>query len=115
MTRASHAAIRETLAACGPLTSRELMSFFPDSTQQDIAGLLGSMRKRVAVKQVYVHSWTREADHARDYIRAVYALGNLPDARKPKPMTNAERCRRHKARRAIPKVPNSVFALGAFV
>jgi hypothetical protein len=115
MTRASHAAIRETLAACGPLTSRELMSFFPASSQQDIAGLLGSMRKRVAVRQVYIHSWTREADHARDYIRAVYALGDLPDARKPKPMSNAERCRRHKARKALPRVPNSVFNLAAFL
>lgn len=115
MTRASHAAIRETLAACGPLTSRELMLFFPDSTQQDIAGMLASMRRRVAKPQIHIHSWVREADHARDYIRAVYALGDLPDARKPKPMTNAERCRRHKARRALPRVPNSVFNLAAFL
>lgn len=110
--KASMPAIRETLGACGPLTSREILQFFPASSQQDVAGALGAMR-RLATKQVYIHSWVRESDFGKDYLRAVYALGDKPDARKPRKLTNAERCRRWKAKRAIPKVANSVFTWAA--
>lgn len=114
MTRVSHAGIREALAACGPLTGRELCAFFPGSTQQDVSAMVSSLR-RLATPQVHIHSWVREADYSRDYIRAVYALGAGRDAPKPKPMSNAERCKRHKARKALPRVANSVFNLAAFL
>lgn len=106
--KASHATIRETLEACGPLTSREIHQFFPASSQQDVSAMISTMR-HLATQQVYIHSWVRENDYGKDYLRAVYALGAKPDARKPRKLTNAERCRRHKQRRAIPKAANSVF------
>ena len=115
MTRVSHAGIREALAACGPLTGRELGAFFQESSQQDVSAMISSMR-RLAKKQVYVFRYERHAtDSTRDYLRAVYALGDKPDARKPRPMSNAERCKRHKVRKALPRVPNSVFALAAYL
>lgn len=111
--RATSVAIRETLAVCGPLTSRELHAFFPGSTQQEVASLTSTMVRKLAKKRVYIHSWVRENDYGRDYLRAVYALGDLPDARKPRRLTNAEKCRRWKAKNAIPKAPNSVFSWAA--
>lgn len=107
--RATSHAIRETLAVCGPLTSRELHEFFPGSSQQEVASLTSAMVRKLAKKRVYIHSWVRDSDYGRDYLRAVYALGDLPDARKPRKLSNAERCRRWKAKNAIPKHASSVF------
>lgn len=107
--RATLQAIRETLEVCGPLTSREVQAFFPDNTQQEVASLISSMVRRRAAKQVYIYAYVRENDYGRDYLRAVYALGDKPDARKPRKLTNAERCRRWKAKNAIPKAASSVF------
>ena len=110
--KVSHPGVRQTLAACGPLTSREIAAFFPSSSHADVSAMISSMR-RLATKQVYIHAWVRENDYGRDYLRAVYALGNERDAPKPRAMTNAERCRRHKARRALPRAANSVFTWAA--
>lgn len=107
--KATSSAIRETLAACGPLTSREIHQFYPETTQQQLVSYISTMRIRLATKRVYIHSWVRENDFGRDYLRPVYALGDKPDARKPRNLTNAEKCRRWRAKRAIPKIANSVF------
>lgn len=112
--KVTHAGVRETLATVGPLTSREVAAFFPGSRHQDAAAVISSMR-RLATKQVYVHSWVRENDAGRDYLRAVYALGDQRDAPKPRKLSNAERCRRWKAKWAVPRHASSVFAwAGAF-
>lgn len=106
----SFANIRGVLECCGPLTMREVASFFPDVDYRRISCFLTAMRLTVVTKQVYIQSWTMEGI-GRRYPRPVYALGNKPDARKPKPMNNAERQRRARAKLKPPVgVVNSVFA-----
>lgn len=59
-------------------------------------------------KRIYVVRWVHDDDTAaRNYPRAVYALGNLPDAKKPKPKPAKENSRRwrEKERNQV----NSVF------
>jgi hypothetical protein len=107
----SHENVRSVLHECGPLTSREIARFFPDERHQSVAAVVSALR-RAAKKQVYIHAWSREnVETTRDYLRAVYALGDKADARKPAPMSNAERCSRWKARTTRPTCPTSVWDL----
>lgn len=111
--KATHQSVRETLAACGPLTSHDVASFFPESTHQAVAGILSRMR-RLAVRQAYVQTWTRERQKSKEYLRPVYALGDSPDAKKPAKLTNAQCCRRWKAKQALGRgVVSSVWQLGS--
>jgi len=90
----SFANIRGVLRICGPLTMREVASFFPGVDYRRVSCFLTAMRLTVVHKQVYIQSWTME--------------------RKPPPMNNAERQRRARARLKPPvAVPNSVWQLGA--
>ena len=106
----SFANIRGVLECCGPLTMREAASFFPDVDYRRISCFLTAMRLTVVHKQVYIQSWTMDGI-GRRYPRPVYALGNKPDARKPKHITASERGRKYRARmKPPPSAPNSVFA-----
>lgn len=109
--KVSHASMRELLATVGPLTTAEAAAFFPGSSAQNVAAVLSTMRTG-AHKQVYIAEWTRDNGHGKEYLRAVYALGDKPDARKPRRISNAESCKRWKAKRAIPKVANSIWNWG---
>jgi hypothetical protein len=105
----THEAVRDVLRTVGPMTSRELTSFFPGVPQRHVAAALSTMRT-LAVQQVRICAWVREADYQRCYLRAVYELGTGRDAPKPPPLTNIERVRRYKAKRAIGRgVPASVW------
>ena len=92
----------------GPMTAREL------------ALKLGMSRAHMSVKisrareygLIYIKAWRREASHGmlRQYLRAVYAVGNRRDAPKPPALTKVESNTLHRARkRAL--IPTSVFAL----
>lgn len=78
------------------------------------------MTVQVKVKrmsQSAVHSWEPVPHVNNDRWVAVYALGDKPDARRPRRLTNAERCRAWKARVGLAPghrpPPNSVWQLGA--
>ena len=101
--------IRDILHHCGPLTMRDIAAFFPGYPYRVTSSFLAAMRLTVVTKQVYIYSWTREGI-GRRYPRPVYALGNKPDAGKPKPIAHSKRAKEYRARRAIQKnVANSVF------
>tara|TARA_R110000868_G_scaffold353573_2_gene614787 strand:- start:791 stop:1156 length:366 start_codon:yes stop_codon:yes gene_type:complete len=108
----SFAGIREILHHCGPLTMRDVAEFFPGVDYHRVSTTLSAMRNTVVNRQVYIKSWTMEGS-GRRYPRPVYALGNQPDARKPKPPCNAKRQREWRQRRKSPKAVNSVFAWAA--
>ena len=110
--KATSQGVRELLGHVGPLTTLEISAFFPDTRYQDVAAILSNMRKRLVTKRVYICEWTRDIGQGKSYLRPVYALGSRPDARKPRPVTNAEKCQRWRKKQRIPKV-NSVWALGA--
>ena len=79
-------------------------------TRAEICAALGQPKDKVAAvvsrmnrpntrgaKRIYIARYTRH-DDANDgiYLRAVYALGDLPDAKRPKPLTRKEIVRRHR-------------------
>lgn len=107
----SYENVRSVLLHSGPMTMREVASFFPEVPYNAVASIITALRTKVVTKQVYIREWTREGI-GRRYLRAVYDLGNKPDARKPPPIPNAQWLRESRARRRIPKVANSVFAWG---
>jgi hypothetical protein len=106
----SYSAVREVLQTCGPLTMREVAAYFPDVPYQNVGSVLSAMRRKVAAKQIYIHSWTREGI-GRTYLRAVYALGKKKDAPKPPLITESERCNKYRQRMKVtkPDAARSVF------
>lgn len=107
----THANVRDLLADVGPLTSREVAEFFPESTHWNVSSALSALR-RARNKQVYIKTWRRNLEGNREHLRPVYALGDKLDTRQPKALTNAEKCRRWKAKQRVPKV-NSVWTWAA--
>lgn len=104
--------IRSVLRECGPMTTGELSKFFPDDPYQNVGAAISAMRIRVAKRQVYIYSWTREG-MGRKYLRPVYALGNKRDATKPPVISDKERSKARRAKCKIPQVAvNSVFTWG---
>ena len=110
--KATSQGVRDLLGHVGPLTTAEVAQFFPDTRYQDVAAILSNMRKRLVTKRVYICQWTRDIGQGKSYLRPVYALGSRPDARKPPPVSNAEKCKRWKAKQRIP-VCNSVWTWAA--
>ena len=104
----SFANIRGVLEISGPMTMREVAQFFPDYPYRNISSAITSMRG-FAKPVIYIEAWTMEGV-GRRYPRAIYALGDQPDARKPRKVSNAVRCREYRARRRVPDVANSVFS-----
>lgn len=104
--------VRSVLEQCGPMTMREVAKFFPDVPYQNVGSVISAMRRRVAQRQVYIHSWTREGI-GRKYLRAVYALGDKKDAKKPPVISDKERSTAWRKRQKVPHVAvNSVFNWG---
>lgn len=104
----ARAIIRETLASVGPMTASELARLlgWPPNYA---SSYLWKMRN-AATPQVHISAWTREDGIGKTYLRAVYALGDMPEARKPRRWGQAERMRRSRARRALPRhIATSVF------
>ena len=62
-----------------------------------IKGYIGSLRQR-RPGVLYIHGYRRDEDGGRLYPRALWALGNLPDAKRPKPLPRKEYNRRGKAK-----------------
>lgn len=103
--------VRSVLLHSGPMTMHEVALFFPSQHYTNVGSIISAMRNRVASKQVYIHSWTRDGV-GRKYLRAVYALGNKRDAPKPSVITNSERNAIWRSKRKNMKVTvNSVFDL----
>lgn len=100
------------------MTSREIAALFPEERYADVSSLVARFTQAVT-KTAYIHSWTREPVHGREYLRAVYAVGNLPDARKPRVLTDRERRARYRAKQRVAPahtgLVNSVFALGGLL
>ena len=107
----SWANVRSVLLHSGPMTMHEVALFFPDHPYQNVGAIISAMRRKVASKQVYIYSWTREGV-GRKYLRAIYAVGNKRDANKPSVITHSERCAIWREKRKNMKcVVNSVFDL----
>lgn len=110
----SYANVRSVLEHCGPMTMREVSTYFPGCDYHDVSSILSTMRLKTSTRQVYISGWTQDGV-GRKYLRAIYALGDRRDAPKPERQSNAERMRIARGRRRRPSAPSSVFELGAFL
>lgn len=103
--------ILDAVAAYGPMTTREIC---------DLLGLdlvtSGSLVSRLAVarksvpKRLYIERWILDAEGQKLYPRAVYALGDKPCAKRPKP-SRVEVQRRYRNKLYAKYKANSVFNL----
>lgn len=105
-------AIRMALEQYGPQSRAELeiSAGIPKSM---ISAIVSRMHKNTprTGKQIYIVRYVYDAESARRYPRAVYALGAGNDATKPKP-SHLENRRRYDAKRKGWYGMNSVFNLG---
>jgi len=104
-----------TLAAIvefGEITAMELAEYL-DITRYDAHAVLRRMNKRTKAgeKRIYVVRYIDDHDGARKYPRAVYAMGDKPDAKKPK-ADQLRVKREYYARLKSRTTMNSVFNLG---
>lgn len=100
------------LVECGEITAMELAEHL-GITRYDAHAVLHRMSKRTkaGLKRAYVVRYIYDHDGARNYPRAVYALGDKPDAPKPKADQLAVK-REYYARQKSHSTMNSVFNLG---
>jgi hypothetical protein len=96
----------------GEITAMELSEYL-DITRYDAHAVLRRMNKRTkaGVKRIYIVRFIDDHDGARKYPRAVYAMGDKPDAKKPK-ADQLRVKREYYARLKSRTTMNSVFNLG---
>lgn len=101
-----------TLVQFGEITAMELAEHL-GITRYVAHAVLNRMNKRTkaGLKRVHVVRYIDDHDGARTYPRAVFALGDKPDAKKPKADQLAVK-RRYYARLKSRTTMNSVFNLG---
>ena len=104
------AKIERLLRQHGELTSAEICAEL-DLTRRNGGAVLARMNKASPQlpKRIYKAKYIHEHENQRRYPRSVYALGNLPDAKKPK-ANNAANSKRYRER--VNKKVASVFHLG---
>ena len=104
-------AILEAIKEYGPMTQAAL----DECLGVRCASIVSRMRykQKRAPKRLYVKEYVQTHDNLRVYPRAVYAIGDRTDAKKPKPdgAANSRKWREKQKKLAL----NSVFALGLSV
>lgn len=99
----------------GPMTTVEIaeaIGVTRVSVSRQVARLTTETPRRR--RRAHITQWVYDAEGARPYPRAVYALGDHPNARKPRPKTMAKAKAESVARRTKHLTTNFVFNLGAF-
>lgn len=102
----------QALEECGPMTAAELVVHI-GQTKHRVAAATSRLRKAwpITPKRIHITSYVFDHEGQRDYPRPVFALGNYPDATRPK--TNRKEIkRRYEARRKARVTNNFVFNLG---
>ena len=96
----------------GEITAMELAEYLK-ITRYDAHAVLNRMNKRTkaGLKRIHIVRYIDDHDGARTYPRAVFAMGDKPDAKKPKADQLAVK-RRYYARLKSRTTMNSVFNLG---
>lgn len=103
--------ILEAIQTCGPMTRTELCQYIK-ADRSSTAAVISRLSKpgRITPKRLYITSYVYDQEGERRYPRAVYDLGDKPDAKKPKADKLGVK-RRYVQRRKIKYATNSVFNL----
>jgi hypothetical protein len=104
--------ITEALTVNGPMTRKEICDFIGQHRSK-VASVVTRMARETPQrpKRVYIKAYRYEQDEQRRYPRAVYALGNRPDAKKPRPDLRANK-NRHVRNKTEKLRMTSVFNMG---
>lgn len=105
------ALILDAIEAYGPMTRIELQTHIGQDSG-GVSSVLTRLRKqhKTTPKRVYIKTYVHDQENARTYPRAVYALGDKPDAKRPR-MSRLEIRRRYDAKKKKRYTMNSVFNL----
>lgn len=96
----------------GPMTRAEICQALI-TDKESVSSILSRLRRDIdkVGKRIYVKSYVWDMEGARHYPRAMYELGNKPDAPKPKPDLKKVKSRYY-AKLRMKRTANSVFNLG---
>jgi hypothetical protein len=108
------ARITACLETYGPMTRSEIC-FHLDMDRMNCSAVITRMAKAGAKtpKRIHISGYTHDSEHGRCYPRAIYDLGDKPDAKKMNRQENRREARRRSdKRRAVHNTMNFVFNLG---
>ena len=102
------------LSKFGPMTAIEIAfkTGLPSNSINAVLSRMSTDTPRIP-KRLYICDWQREIPGQRNILRAVYEIGDKPDAKRPKPLTSLESTRNYRARKRARTRTNSVFNIGA--
>lgn len=96
----------------GPMTRGEICEHL-DRDRQEVASIVSRMSKpgKTLPKRLYILRYVYDQENERRYPRAVYAIGDNPDAKRPGPQVK-ENKRRYNQSKRQQFTKNFVFNLG---
>ncbi|CAB5220272.1 hypothetical protein UFOVP236_15 [uncultured Caudovirales phage] len=104
-------AILVSLKNFGPMTRKEMCDHL-GLDRMNVSAIMTRLTKRtqLAGKRIYIKAYVYDSEGERRYPRAIYALGDKPDVKKPK-SNPKENKRRYLAGLQMRYKTNSVFNL----
>lgn len=109
----SVANILRLLGEVGPMTRAEICQQLGGVDRMNISAIVTRMNRpsKTIPKRIHIARYVFDHEAKKRYPRAVYALGDAPDAKRPKPNPNANK-RRYQEGLKLRMTANSVFNLG---
>lgn len=107
------ARILHTLETYGPMTRSEIC-FHIGLDRMNCSAVITRLAKGgpKIPQRIHISGYTHDSEHGRRYPRAIYAIGDLPDAKKPNRQANRrDNRKRSDKRRAAHNTMNFVFNL----
>lgn len=100
------------LDECGECAPAEMASLL-GLDRMNVSTIMTRLRRagKKTPKRIYIVRYVHDGEGARRYPRPVYAIGDLPDAKKPKADVKANK-RRYRQGLRLRMTANSVFNLG---
>jgi hypothetical protein len=104
--------ILRMLDELGPMTRLEICREL-EPNAQNISSLVSALLREQPrnPRRIHISGWTFEIEGERHYPRAIYALGDRPDAKRPRPLSRTEIVARYRAALRTKYQTNSVFNL----
>lgn len=107
-------AILKALAELGPMTRAEICREL-GSSAVNVSALVSNLTRDLpnTPRRAHIREWIYDMEGQRPYPRAVYALGDKPNAKKPRPKKRTEVVNSYRARRKAKYRNSSVFNLAS--
>lgn len=106
--------VLEHLEEFGPSTCVELCRMIQRPRCTVVAALKALRTNQIKrPRMVHIQSYTYDDEVKQRYPRAIYALGNRPDAKRPKPEKGTERTKRWREKQVLRTRDNKRMAIAA--